>query len=468
MLESRCRVLLIASALLLAAGSILAQPTPPVVPKTVEVQLPAPVELPPPDRMPEGITTAPIAADEAAAIALFNQPSVTVAGAGIEAAKGRTAQARAGLKPRVGVSAALNTSEVSGAPAGSSGGAPSHYQLGAAVEQLIYDYDHTRDLVRQAQEQENVATAALTTVQADLVLGVKQAFYGLLEAQRLVTVAESNVRNQQQHLALAQARLTSGLGLPYDVVRAQTAYTDAVYGLTVSRNRASQARVALVELMGLDPRTPLVPAESVEPPPATEAVGELVNQAQQQRPEVLRADAAIRAAQFAVSAARTVNSPQVSGSLGMTRRGDDFFPSTNVTTLGVELQWTPFDAGYTKGRVQEAEANLVAARAQLDAVRLQVTGEVSQAYLDLKTAEQRAVTAETEVTNAREALRLAEGRYRAGLGVFIDVLDAQTALDVANINQVNAQTAVEQARAALEYSTGTGLARLRAVMGERK
>ncbi|MCE5326626.1 MAG: TolC family protein, partial [Planctomycetaceae bacterium] len=185
---------MVVSLLLLAAGRVLAQPTPPVVPKTVEVQLPPPVELPPPDKMPEGVTTAPIAADEAAAIALYNQPAVTVAGAGIEAAKGRTAQVRSGLKPTVGVSAAVNASEVSGAPAGSSGGAPSHYQLEASVEQLIYDYNHTRDLVQQSLEQEKAATAALTTVQGDLVLSVKQAFYGLLEAQRLVTVAESNVR----------------------------------------------------------------------------------------------------------------------------------------------------------------------------------------------------------------------------------------------------------------------------------
>lgn len=420
------------------AGCVWGQPTPPVVPKTVEVQLPPPVVLPPPDKLPEGVTTAPLAADEAAAIALYNQPRVTIAGAGIEAARARTMQARSGLRATVGVSAGVSASEVSGAAAGSSGGAPSHYTLGATVEQLIYDYHHTRDLVRQSLEQETAATAALTTVQGDLVLSVKLAFYGLLEAQRLVTVAEANVCNQQQHLALAQARLTSGLGLPYDVVRAQTAYTDVVYGLTVSRNAVSQARVFLAQLMGLDPRTPLVPADSVEPPPASEAVPELVNQAQAQRPEVLQAEASIRAAQFAVAAAKTINSPTVVGSLGMTRRGDDFFPGTSVTTLGVGVQWFPFDGGFTKGRVQEAEANLVAARAQLDAVRLQVTADVSQAYLDLQTAQQRAVTAQAGVTNAQEAVRLAEGRYRAGLGVFIDVLDAQTALDVANINLVNA------------------------------
>lgn len=62
------------------------------------------------------------------------------------------------------------------------------------------------------------------------------------------------------------------------------------------------------------------------------------------------------------------------------------------------------------------------------------------------------VAAEAQVTNAQEALRLAEGRYRAGIGVFLDVLDAQTDLDGANTNRVNARTSLDRARAALAHA----------------
>jgi outer membrane protein TolC len=122
--------------------------------------------------------------------------------------------------------------------------------------------------------------------------------------------------------------------------------------------------------------------------------------------------------------------------------------------------WTPSDGGLRKARVREAEADLVTAQATLDTVRLQVVADVSQAYLDLKTAEQRVVTAQAQVVNAEEALRLATGRYRSGIGVFIDVLDAQTSVDVAGTNLVNSQTAVDQARAAYARATGADLAQI--------
>jgi outer membrane protein len=451
--RSLCAALLLAG-LMICSGAT-GQPTPPVMPQVQEVELPPPVELPAPAVMPAEAPTAPITAAEAAAIALHNQPSVAVASAGVTAAQGRTQAVRSALQPQVALTAGVNVSGVQGN--GNGAGAPPNFQASATLRQLVYDYHHTRDLVLQAQAQENLAQAALTTVQADLVLLVKLAFYNHLQSVRLVGVAESNVHNQQQHLALAQARLQSGLGLPYDVVRAQTAYSAAVYGLTVARTAAVQSRVALARLMGLDPRTPLAPADGVETKAPVPSVAQLVDDAVENRPEMAQANAAIMSARHAAAAARTVNSPIVIGSLGLSRRGDEFLPQTGLVTLGVGVQWNALDGGLTKGRIQETEANWQAVSAQREAVRLQVISDVSEAYLNLKTAELRTLTAQAEVTNATEAVRLAEGRYRAGLGVFIDVLDAQAALDEASMKLVNTRAEVEQAWAALERAVGRNL-----------
>jgi len=142
------------------------------------------------------------------------------------------------------------------------------------------------------------------------------------------------------------------------------------------------------------------------------------------------------------------------GSFGVLQRGNDFPPEGNAVTVGVAVQWTPFDGGFTKGRVKEAQAALQAAQSQMDSTRLGVIADVSSAYLDLRTAEEKIATADAEIANAEEALRLARGRYQAGIGVFIDIMDAQTALDTANTNRVNAVSAVDQARAALSHAVG--------------
>ncbi|MHB9023299.1 MAG: TolC family protein [Armatimonadota bacterium] len=429
---------------------VQAQVTPPIMPKVTETPLPPAVELPAPPSVPAEVPNRPLTAEEAARIALHFQPSVSIARAGITAAQGRQQQARSDLLPSVSAGAGY-TDDLVGTPSGIG------YQFSAGVRQLLFDFNHTRSLVRQAAEQERAANANLSKVQSDLVLQVKQAFYQYAQNQRLAAVNEATLRNRQDHLALAKARVQAGVGLPIDVVRAETAVAEAIFALNFARNTASVSRVSLALLMGIDPRTPVQTAETDEPPMSADDVEGLVKQALQQRPEVMQAQANIQAARHGVNAAKTGNAPALVGSVDWGQRGVSFPPGDDAVTAEVAVQWDPFDGGFTAGRVKEAKANLVTAQQQLTAANLTVISDVSQAYLNLKTAEQRVITADAQVANAEEALRLAQGRYQAGLGVFLDVLDAQTALSNAQSNRVNARSAVNQARAALARAISSGL-----------
>jgi outer membrane protein len=328
------------------------------------------------------------------------------------------------------------------------------YTASAGLQQLLFDFNHTRDLVRQASQFERAAGANLTRVQQDLALQVKQAFYAYVQAESLVGVNENNVRNRQGHIDLAQARLRAGLGPPIDVVRAQTAQSEAVGTLESARNTASQARVDLALLMGIDPRTPIVAADSDEPEPATTDVNQLSDEAMKQRPEIAQVAAVLRAFEHGVSAASTLNAPALRASAVVVGRGQSLLPRNEFLTLGLGIQWDPFDGGRTAGRVREARASVETARADLNRMQQLVISDVSRAFLDLKTAEQRVTAADAGVANAQEAVRLAEGRYRAGLGLFLDVMDSQSALLAARTSRVNAQSSVDQARAALKRAVG--------------
>jgi len=454
-----CRVALILVAVLASGAAAIGQQTPPVQPRIQEAPLPAPVELPPPPGANQA-PDRPITANEAALIALRNQPDITVARAGIEAARGRVQQSRSALLPTVGAGLGYTRFEsltggsgggggTVGLPGGGSVVASPGYQASVNLRQLVFDFGRARNQVRQAQALENASTANLTRAQADLVQLVKQAFYTYVQNTRLVDVNESNVRAQQAQVALAQARLNSGLGLPLDVVRAQTAVAQAIQALQVARNNASISRVNLAATMGIDPRTPIRAADADEPAIPVTEVNALVTTALGQRPEVRQAKETVRAAELGLKVARATNVPSLSANLGLGGRGNSLIPNSTFASVGANIAWNPFDSGLTAGRTREAQANLEAARADLRNVELAVTSDVSQAYLNLKAAEQRVATADAEVANAQESVRLAQGRFGGGLGIFIEVIDAQNALLTARTNRVNTLSAIDQARAAL-------------------
>ena len=325
----------------------------------------------------------------------------------------------------------------------------------ATLRQLIFDFNHTRDLVRQSAALEKAAFQNLTRVQYDLVLQVKQAYYQLVQYGQLARVNEENVANRQEQLNLANARLNSGLGLPQDVVTAQTAKAEAVQQLNISRGLEGIARQNLALLLGIDSRTPIQTADSGEPPITTDDVNALIQSALQRRPEVLQAQEQIRASRYGVSAARSTNAPVISGSLNLTSRGTDFPPGNDSFSISAAIQFSPFDGGLTQGRVKEARANLDASNAALNAAQLAVQTDVTQAYLNLRTAEQRVAATLTEVANAEEGVRIATGRYRSGLGQFLDIINAQSFLLSARTNLVTTQALVEQNRAALTRAIGT-------------
>ena len=443
--------------------------TPSVAPNIQETPLPPAVELPPPPGTPAQETSRPLNATEAARIALLRQPNILSAQASVTAAQARTQQARSSLFPLLGLSAGYtrtqnissegNSSFSSG---GSSGGTSSlsnndSFNATATLRQLIFDFNHTRNLVRQAQQNERAVEAGLDKTRSDTVLQVKQAFYTYSQNIRLVAVNEDTLRNQQLHLALAQARFNTGLGLPSDVVRAQTAVSSAILNLNIARNNASVSRVSLTTLMGIDPRTPIVIDDKGEPDFPSNDVNGLVDIALRKRPEIIQAQANLRALDASLSAARSSNLPSIGGNFALSSRGGNFPPGNDSWAVGATLSFNPFDSGLTAGRTREAQANLVSARAQLAGVQLTVTQDVSQSWINLRTAEQRVVTADAEVANAQESLRLAEGRFQSGVGLFLDVTDAQSALVTAQTNRVNSQSAVDQARAALLHAQGVPL-----------
>ncbi|HEY0074567.1 MAG TPA: TolC family protein [Abditibacteriaceae bacterium] len=451
----------------------LSQPTPPIVPPTPPVVVPPPVVLPAPPTGEEVSTEAlpnePLSADEAARIALRLQPDIAIANADLLAAQGRRAQARSGLRPSFGVTAGYtqqrSLSNTGGGGGGGGAGTPDTFsasssnglRVTASVRQLLFDFNRTRDAVRAATLREQAANTNISRVQSDLVLTIKQAFYAFVENGRLVEVNEANLQNRQAQLALAQARLQSGLGAPADVVRAQTAVAQAVFELESARNLSSTSRVNLALLMGVDPRTPIVAENSTEPVITANDVNELVNMALTQRPETLQAQTILQAAQTDVNVARKTNRPSLGIGASAGSRTAAFGLGNGSVRATLDLQWTPFDGGLTRGLVREAQAGVLTAQAELTRVRQTIVSDVSQAYLNLRTAEQRVVAAEAGVANAEESVRIAEGRYRAGVAAFIEVTDAQTALITARTNRVNALSQVDQARAALRRALGEAL-----------
>jgi outer membrane protein len=113
-----------------------------------------------------------------------------------------------------------------------------------------------------------------------------------------------------------------------------------------------------------------------------------------------------------------------------------------------------FEGGLTRGKVGEARANQLIVEAQRDTLRQSVLIELSQAYADMESARVRIDVMESSLQKARENLSIAQGRYEAGVGPYIEITDAQVSAVNAETDHVQALYDYQLAVARLLKATG--------------
>ena len=437
-------------------GSGFAQQTPPVQPKTVDIPKLSPLISPSLPAGKEMIANAPLTASEAVKIALAHQPQIAIAKAAADASHGQTLQNQALLNPTLGVTATGTHSQTFQTATSSSQVGPQSTMVGTiAFNQLIFDFNKTRDLVRQSQAIERAGYRTYDQTQQDVALQAKNDFYAFVQAQQETKVQEANVKSRQAQLDLTQATVNAGTGEPSDLVSAKTLAAQAVLAWSQAQQAENVARVKLATDLGIDPRTPIVVSPSVEEnvtlPTDTNA---LVDLALKQRPTILSAIESLKAAGYGVSVARKSQVPTLNFGAGFETEGPSNPFDGQYGYVSLTLNWSLIDGGVQLGKVRAAEAEKSSAAAQLRLASLSAIQDVSNAVVGLQSARQQIPVAESEVANAEEGVRLSEGRYKAGVTTFQEIITAQAALVTAETDKVNAIAALAIALATLDHAIG--------------
>ena len=420
-------------------------------------------------RLSEVQQNAPVVLDEAVALALEAHENLIEAQAAVDQALAQVVQSRSAALPQIGINVThtkplyFNTAlpaglvNASGADAGALAfflAPPEGPTERLQISQLLYDFNRTRSAVQAAEAQTKAAQHGLEVTRRQLIFEVTNAYLELLRTQALAKVQLLTAENQALHVTEARKLHETGLGLPIDVVRAQTAYANAVQQFAETRNQALAARVTLATLMGIDPRTPFQVEDPGSPFELTRSLDSLVGQALEQRPDLAQSKALVEAGEFALENARAGNRPRLSTSLTFTANQVLPQPASENLSLMLNLEIPIFDGGLTRAQTEQAEAVLRGNEAKLSRQQRQVVSEVTQAFVQSHTARQKLRNVEVEVSGAEESVRVASGRYRLGLGRFIEVLDAERALATARTSEVNAVTQLSQAHARLKLAVG--------------
>ncbi|ADL55770.1 TolC family protein [Gallionella capsiferriformans] len=334
--------------------------------------------------------------------------------------------------------------------------------LGLNFSYLLYDFGaRAANLENARQLLISVSATQNNTVQT-LFLAAVQAYYQTRSTLAAFDASVVSEQAAQESLKVAAARYQSGSTTPADKLTAQTAYSQATLNRITAHGAMKIAQGSLANILGIDANLGVKLASGSTPvdngqdkfDAIEQSIVTLIETARLNRPDLLAAQAAVKAAQAAADAARAAGMPTLSMTAAA-NQNNNAGVNTHGSSLGLAVS-VPLFSGFTPTyRIRAADAQVESKKAQMDRIRLQIALDVWNAYQNLATASQNRRSTSDLLSSAEQSERVASGRYRAGAGTMLDLLNAQTILASARQQRIQADLNWNISRATLAQAMGS-------------
>jgi outer membrane protein TolC len=393
----------------------------------------------------------------------------------VRRAQGEYGEARADLLPHLRAGASAVREKVSLAAFGFSGFGDFPELIGpfnvvdarGYLSQTVFDLHALRHSQAQGRDAEAAALRQRST-RDTVVLACAGLYLRAVAADSRIAAVEAQLATAQALFDLAQDQKQAGLVAGVDVLRAQVELAAQRQREVVARDDAAKFKLALARAIGLPLGQAIALADemplNVLPVMAEE---EALHRAYDTRADLKAAQTHVAAMEQERRAAQGEGLPSlaVSGDYGAI--GNTVGSAKGTYTAMASLRVPIFEGGKVKAKVQQADARLAAARANLEDLRARVYYDVKTTLLDLQSTEERVRVATSAVDLAGKQLEQAKDRFAAGVAGNIDVTQAQEALARATEDRIASLLENNVGKAELARALGVAETKYREFLGGR-
>ena len=317
----------------------------------------------------------------------------------------------------------------------------------------VYGLFQRRELKKQSEHD-------FKLTKQNIIYMVKERYYNLLKAEKLLEVAEETVLSSEESLKRANALYEVGKAPKSDVLTAKVqAETDKLEQIR-AQNSLSIARASLNHILGLSVDNEIKVEDNLDVPEVEVGYADALNNAVMSHPSLLSAQSALAASKAGIGVAVGRWMPSVSLTYQYSWTNEDFNQIDNM--FDKDYQWytyaslsIPLFQGFS--RVAQTSKALLTKKSSQEAVvqaKRDVELEVKQAYFEVEQYKKQIAVARNAEEAAAEGLRLGQERYALGAGTMLDLLNAQVQARQAKSDFIQALYNYKYAIARLERAMG--------------
>jgi multidrug efflux system outer membrane protein len=367
---------------------------------------------------------------ELVAAALAGSPDLAIAIERVRQAEAQVRIAGASLFPTLSVGASSSARATDSRALGAQRSEGTSAALSASYELDLWGRNAAD--VRSADASLRATAFDRDAARLTLIAGVATGYFEILSLRDRIAASRENLSIAERVLAVVESRARNGAVTQLDVERQQATVLSQRAALLPLELQEKQTLAALAVLVGRVPEGFDVKAASVTGMAVPVVQAGLPSELLVRRPDLASAEAQVASANGNVAAARAALLPSISltASAGISSVALLSFaggPATAIS-LAVSVLQPIFDGGRLRGQVAISESQ---ERQLVESYRkaiLSAFADVEKALAAISRNGQREVLQGQILDSARNALRLAEIRYREGADDLLSVLEAQRTL----------------------------------------
>jgi NodT family efflux transporter outer membrane factor (OMF) lipoprotein len=265
------------------------------------------------------------------------------------------------------------------------------------------------------------------TMQAEVAVDYFQL--RVLDAQK--QLLDATVISYLESLKLTQAQYGAGLASDQDVAQAETLLNTTLAQATDLGIQRAQLEHAIATLLGQPASSFFIATNSLTTKPVAIPFG-IPSQLLERRPDIAAAERRVAEANAQIGVARAAYYPTItlSGAAGYQNTSvQNLFSGPGlVWSVGATLAQTLFDGGLRKAVTEQSQAIYQGTVANYRQTVLTAFQEVEDNLSTLRILSQELQQQNTAVTSSQRYLNLADVRYQSGIDIYLNVINAQTAL----------------------------------------
>jgi len=366
-------------------------------------------------------------------LALSNNRDLRVAALNVERTQALYRIQRAELLPSVNAGAVFSKERVPGILSGS--GQPKTtelYNVNVGISQWEIDlFGRIRNLSDAALEQYFAVEQARASAQIALVAEVANVYLALAADRENLKLAQSTLETQQETYEMIRRRAEVGASSDLDLRQAQTRADAARVDIARYTSQVALDENALRLLVGSPVPPELLPDALDDVAAPLDFTPGLPSEVLQRRPDILQAEAQLRAAHANIGAARAAFFPRITLTTSIGTTSDQLsglFKSGSETWSFIPQIVMPIFDARTWAAYDVTKVDREIALAQYEKAIQAGFREVADTLAQRETLGDQLRAQQSLVEASEVGYRLSDARYTRGIDSYLRVLDAQRSL----------------------------------------